>query len=113
MTNAELAESCSARDAHHEVSPQSVECAVAVFRELGLIETRPGEGPDRVRSIRVVDTQSKVELEDSVRYCEGLDEIDIFKDFRDWLASSSAEVLHKRIIAPILPTSETEGGEGA
>ena len=112
-SNAELAESCSARDAHHEVSPQSVECAVAVFRELGLIETRPGEGPDRVRSIRVVETQSKVELEDSVRYREGLDEIDIFKDFRDWVRSSDAEVLHKRIIAPILPTSEVEGGEGA
>ena len=112
-SNADLAESCSARDIRHGVSAPSVECAVAVFRELGLIETRHGEGSERARSIRVLETESKVELSDSVRYREGLDEIDIFKDFRDWVCSSSADVLHKRIIAPILPITEEEGGEGA
>ena len=111
-TNADLAEQCSARDARRQVSPASVECAVAVFRELGLVETRPADGPDRPRSIRVVEGASKVELEDSVRYREGLDEMEIFRSFRDWVRESTAEALRGRIIAPILPVEE-EGGSQA
>lgn len=111
-TSADLAESCSARDTKHQVSVPSVDCAITVFRELGLIETRPGETPERMRNIRVLETESKVELTDSVRYREGLSEIDIFKVFRDWVRTSSAEALHKRIIAPILPTEEANSSEG-
>ncbi|MBQ9022239.1 MAG: single-stranded-DNA-specific exonuclease RecJ [Eggerthellaceae bacterium] len=107
-SNADVAQRCSERDAKHPVSPTSVECAVTVFRELGLIETRPGEAPDRVRNIRMLETESKVELTDSVRYREGLNEIEISKDFRNWMRSSNADALHKRIIAPILPTDETK-----
>ena len=114
-SNADLAESCSARDKKHPVSLASVECAIAVFRELGLVETRAGDGPDRLRSIRVVETNSKVELVDSVRYREGLDEMEISSSFSEWATSSSADALHSRIIAPILPTESAseEGGGNA
>ncbi|MBQ9068193.1 MAG: single-stranded-DNA-specific exonuclease RecJ [Eggerthellaceae bacterium] len=110
-SNADLAEACSARNARHQVSQPSVECAVAVFRELGLIETRPADGPDRPRSIRVVETENKCELTDSVRYREGLDEIDIFRDFSAWVRTSTSDVLRNRIIAPILPIEDEEGND--
>ncbi len=49
-------------------------CAVAVFRELGLIEAHAMFGPDGlVRSIHVGHAD-KVQLTDSVRYREGMDE---------------------------------------
>lgn len=64
------------------VNTASVTCAVAVFRELGLIEAHAMFGPDGlVRSIHVKDTQDKVQLTDSVRYREGMDEREIFHAF--------------------------------
>ncbi len=55
------------------------------------------------RSIHVVDTQSKVELTDSVRYREGLGEREIFHAFRDWAMKSDSATLHVRVSRPILP----------
>ena len=88
------------------VNTASVTCAVAVFRELGLIEAHAMFGPDGlVRSIHVKDTQDKVQLTDSVRYREGMDEREIFHAFRDWVMRSSAADLQKRVSHPILPTT--------
>ena len=78
-------------------------CGVAVFRELGLIETRSTEGGDRLRAIHVVNTESKVELTDSVRYREGLDEMDVFQAFCQWALGSNEQELRTRVCAPILP----------
>ncbi len=86
------------------VKPAAATCAVAVFRELGLIEAHASYGPDGlVRAIHVRDTDSKVELVDSVRYREGLDERAIFHDFREWAMESSADELQQRVSHPILP----------
>ena len=88
------------------VNTASVTCAVAVFRELGLIEAHAMFGPDGlVRSIHVKDTQDKVQLTDSVRYREGMDEREIFHAFRDWVMRSNAADLQKRVSHPILPTT--------
>lgn len=87
-----------------EVSPDSVECALAVFRELGLIEVRTEFTSGEVtRQVRMVPGADKVELESSVRYREGLDEQAIFGEFKAWALRESAEALRKRIIRPILP----------
>ena len=87
------------------VNTSSVTCAVAVFRELGLIEAHAMFGPDGlVRSIHVKDTQSKVQLTDSVRYREGMDEREIFHAFRDWVMRSNAQDLQRRVSHPILPS---------
>lgn len=86
------------------VSPTSAACGVAVFRELGLIETRTTYSAGGVtRSIRVNEQASKVELTDSVRYREGLDERSIFNAFRDWALSQDAASLHVRVSRPIFP----------
>lgn len=76
LSDAELADAAST-DAF-PVSPASAACGVAVFRELGLVETHTAYGADGMaRSIHVKETQGKVELTDSVRYREGLGARDI------------------------------------
>ena len=86
-----------------QTAPASVACAISVFRELGLVETGAVGDDARLRSIRVVDTCRKVELTDSVRYREGLDEMEIFHSFCQWVLASTQDELRDRIIAPILP----------
>ena len=102
ISDAELASRASKRG--QEVPRDSVACAVAVFRELGLVETRTTYSADEAnRLIRVVPGADKVELESSVRYREGLDEQAIFQDFKDWALHATADDLQQRISRPILP----------
>ena len=102
MGNADLAAAAST-DAF-PISPASAACGVAVFRELGLIETHTAFGADGMaRSIHVVETQDKVELTDSVRYREGLGEREVVHAFRDWAMKSDSATLHIRVSRPILP----------
>ena len=94
------------------MSPASVECAIAVFRELGLVETRTAfAAGEENRSVRVVPNSNRVELTDSVRYREGLDEQAIFTSFKQWILSERAENLQARIQRPILPACCTLVGE--
>ncbi len=114
LGNAELAALASSRAC--QVSPTSVACGVAVFRELGLIETHVAYASGEVtRSIHVNDTESKVELTDSVRYREGLGERDIFDAFKDWAMHCDRASLHVRVSRPIVPgegedVTKREGG---
>ena len=103
LSNADLAKAASTEA--YPISSASAKCGVAVFRELGLVETRSGfgaEGPSR--AIRVVETSSKVELTDSVRYREGLDEREAFHEFRDWALGCDSETLHRQLTHPMLPS---------
>ena len=85
-------------------SAESVECAIAVFRELGLVESHTANMVGEIaRALRVVQDHARVELTDSVRYSEGLDEQAVFQQFRTWAFGQSAEVLQERIARPILP----------
>lgn len=102
MGNAELASLASSQTC--QISPVSAACGVAVFRELGLIETHVAYISGEVtRSIHVNDTESKVELTDSVRYREGLGERDIFDSFKEWAMRSDSDSLHLRVSRPIVP----------
>ncbi len=102
MGNVELAALSSSRAC--TVSPASVACGVAVFRELGLVETHVAYASGEItRSIHVNNVESKVELTDSVRYREGLDERDIFNTFRDWAMRADTASLRMRVSRPIVP----------
>ena len=102
MSDAEIAERASQRG--QQVLPESVECAIAVFRELGLIETHTTLATEEAhRLFRMVLDAGKVELESSVRYREGLDEQAIFNDFKNWALYETAESLQERVTRPILP----------
>ncbi|MFR7746488.1 MAG: single-stranded-DNA-specific exonuclease RecJ [Eggerthellaceae bacterium] len=83
------------------ITPTQVRTGVAVFAELGLLQT--GTSDNTSLSVYVVDYKGKVELSDSVRYREGLDEYDSFIAFKDWALSGTVEQLQDRIRRPLLP----------
>ncbi len=86
---------------------------MAVFRELGLIETRVAYASGEVtRSIHVNNAESRVELTDSVRYREGLGEWDVFQSFKNWVMRSDASSLGVRVSRPIVPGAAGEDGAG-
>ena len=109
VSDADLAQICSDRQPALRMSQDSVACAIAVFRELGLVETEVSATQGEHRLIRLIEAHgNKAELTDSVRYREGLDEIEIFRTFCHWVGSATAPVLQSRIIRPILPDESQE-----
>ncbi len=85
-------------------SAASVKCAIEVFRELGFIEARRGcFCGDRIWAVRVNRRPEKVDLVESVRFREGLGEIDEFASFSEWAFSAPADELLGRITHPIVP----------
>ena len=102
MADGELAHIVSG--AGCEITAASAACGIAVFRELGLIETHvayaSGEG---ARMVRVKEGAGRVELTDSVRYREGLGERDIFKAFYEWVIDCDCARLEQRVSGPITP----------
>jgi single-stranded-DNA-specific exonuclease len=101
ITNAELAEKCSALSRSTRLDDRGVSSALGIFRDLGLVV---GEGHGAYRRLTFVPSSDKLELTDSVRYAEGLDEIEEFGFFREWVLSATAEELLVRFNRPILPT---------
>lgn len=82
----------------------AVKCGITVFRELGFIEARPGcFCGERIWAIRVKQSPEKVDLMESVRFREGLGEIEESRSFSAWALSASADELLNRIVYPIIP----------
>lgn len=100
----------AATDRFAIVSPTAAACGISVFRELGLIEVEEtyNNGATAHR-IRVNIGAPHCELTDSVRYCEGLDELNIFRAFRDWAMKSDISELTVRVTHPISPNTKREG----
>lgn len=93
-------------------SIDQVRCAIEVFSELGLIELPDGAtDTDEPLRINVVDYKGKVDLVDSVRYREGVDERDSFIVFKDWVLSATADQLQQRIQHPLMPWQPEAGKE--
>ena len=101
ITMGAVAARASAMPGNLQVSPEAVRCGIVVFRELGLLHASMG-ADEQVR-VFVPDGASRVELSDSVRYREGLDEFDIFGRFSDWVLNASPDALRRALIQPILP----------
>lgn len=101
ITNAELAERCAREAKGCRLDDRGVSSGLGVFRELGLLT---GEGHGAYRRLTLVEGPGRVELSQSVRYAEGLDEIADFAAFKEWALSASAEELLARFNRPILPT---------
>lgn len=109
----ELDDSSFAAQSSTELCPitaPAVACGVAVFRELGLIEAHSeGFGLQMKRSVHVAESANKVDLADSVRYREGLDEQRIFRSFRNWILDAAPQDIVMRVSRPILP-EDLRGG---
>lgn len=99
-TNAELADRASRLDRSAKLDESSVSCGISVFRELGFLET---SGHSVARYIRMVSSPSHMELAESVRYREGLEELEDFQQFRKWALGAQGNELLERFNRPILP----------
>ncbi len=100
VTNAELAAGCSGLDRGCRLDERGVSHALGVFRELGFVT---GEGHGAYRRLTLVPDPVGMDLAQSVRYTEGLDEIEQFREFRAWVLSASPAELLERFNRPILP----------
>ena len=101
-TNAELAERVKRRRPKSGLNDKGVSTGIGVFRELGLVAS---EGTGAYRRLTVLPApEAKLDLADSVRYAEGLDELADFEAFRMRALGSSADELLHAFDRPILPT---------
>lgn len=99
-TNAELADKANRASRGVKLDEASVSCGISVFRELGFLET---QGKSVARYIRMVEGPAHMELDDSVRYREGKQELGDFDAFKTWALSATADELLARFNRPILP----------
>ena len=102
VTNGELAERCRRARKQFALDERGVSSALGVLRDLGFVT---GEGHGAYRRLTFVPSRSKVELESSARYAEGLDEIAEFAEFKSWVLGASADELLARFNRPILPSA--------
>ncbi|MDY0340704.1 MAG: helicase-related protein, partial [Coriobacteriia bacterium] len=103
-TNAELAERVKRRRSKSGLNDKGVSTGIGVFRELGLVAS---EGTGAYRRLTMLPApDAKLNLADSVRYAEGLDEIAGFEAFRVRALGSAADELLHAFDRPILPTLE-------
>ncbi len=86
------------------VSKNAILTGLNVFDELGLISHRENfEGNTTKHFFAINKSAPKVELTDSTRYCEGLGEIENFKNFKNWIMNADIEEMTNQIIYPITP----------
>ena len=101
ITNAELAERVRKRRPRSGLTDKGVSSGLGIFRELGFLT---GEGAGGYRRLRMLPAPAaKVELASSVRFAEGVEEVEEFGVFRDWVLSAPAADLLERLNRPILP----------
>ncbi len=103
-TNATIAEQATGVDARSQLDEHSVSCGIAVFRELGFLET---SGYGTARRVHMVANPPHMDLSRSTRYLEGLRSRDAFASFRSWALSAAADEMLARINRPITPTFGT------
>ncbi len=102
ITNQELADLVKGRRSKTALNDKGVSTGLGVFRELGLVE---GEGYGAYRRLTVPPRpEVKVDLNSSIRYTEGAQEIEQFGEFRTWVIESGPDDLLKRFNRPILPS---------
>ncbi len=86
-----------------KLSESHIACGLQVFSELGLITAEEPAIDNGQIKVHVIDYKGKVELVQSVRYKEGLDERTSFESFKEWILNASPQDLQKRIQRPLLP----------
>jgi single-stranded-DNA-specific exonuclease len=101
ITNAELVERARSKRREFSLDERGVSAGIGIMRELEIV-TSEGRGAYRRLSVPRANGV-KVELDQSVRYAEGREEIAEFGEFRDWVLSAEPDELLARFNRPILP----------
>ncbi len=86
-----------------KVDDKSISTGIGVFRDLGFLST---EGRSVARTIEMLPVTGKLDLTMSTRYSEGLDEIESFDSFREWVLLADSIDLLERFNKPILPNAQ-------
>lgn len=102
--NAQIADDASRLGRVH-LDESSVSSGIGVFKELGFLET---SGRGAARRIKMVLGPQKMSLTDSVRYREGLDEVEDFAAFKAWALGAKPDELEARFQRPIVPQHPEE-----
>ena len=102
-SNAELAADCASSAPSSPLGDHGVSCGIAVFRELGFVETT-GYGVGR--RISVVPSPDRMDLTRSIRYLEGLRALEAFATFRQWACEASPDEVQARVASPIVPVPD-------
>jgi single-stranded-DNA-specific exonuclease len=101
ITNAVIAERTTAKRKGPNPTERTASSAIGVFRELGLVHS---EGHGAYRRLTVLPRPEKdVALDESVRYAEGLELIEGFAQFKEWVLGAPTDVLLQSFNRPILP----------
>jgi len=101
LTNQELADMVTKRHPKSGLTDRSVSSGIGVFRELGLVQS---EGHGAYRRLTVLPApETRLDLMNSVRYAEGLEEIAEFAEYRQWVLSADAATLLERFNRPLMP----------
>ena len=113
MSDDDLVAACPPADMRFALMPGAAAFAVSAFSELGLVDVRTTRDANGavVRQVRLRDVAGKVNLDDSVLYCEGRSEAEEFARFSQWILNADAAELRERIIRPIMPDGTREEGE--
>lgn len=109
ITNAEIARRANelVKVSKQRITEEMCSTSIGIFRELGIVETR---GRSTARVIQLNQLEQQIPLSSSVRYNEGLDEIESFEDFSDWVNKAPKDTLLSQINKPILPSADTVKG---
>ncbi|MRS12930.1 MAG: single-stranded-DNA-specific exonuclease RecJ [Actinobacteria bacterium] len=108
ITNGELAERVKRRRPQATLSERGASTGVSVFRELGLVAS---EGHGAYRRLTMLPApDAKLDLASSVRYAEGMDELEDFESFRERAFEATPDELLHAFNRPILPTQPDDGG---
>ena len=112
LSNEDLIAACPPTDMRFTLMPGAASFALSAFSELGLVDVRTECSHDgsSIRRVRLREVQGKVNLDDSVLYCEGRAEAEEFKRFSDWILNATPEELRARIVRPIMPDGNSEEG---
>lgn len=101
ITNAELVERSRRHMKSFSLDERGISSALGILKDLGFVV---GEGHGPYRRLTFTPGEQKVDLESSVRYAEGQEEIADFRDFKAWALAAEPDELLARFNCPILPS---------
>ncbi|MBR3317110.1 MAG: single-stranded-DNA-specific exonuclease RecJ [Atopobiaceae bacterium] len=100
LSDGMLANLAQAQDESSRLDAAGVASGIAVFDELGFLHV---EGYDANRRIVITPSPRHAELDESIRYSEGVRSVREFARFRDWVLSARPQEMLNRINRPIVP----------
>ncbi len=97
VTNAEIVEHATQLHRGFGLDERGVSSGIGIFRELGLVV---GEGHGSYRRLTLVSSPEKVDITSSVRYAEGIDELEQFAEFRAWVLTRGTRCAARAVQSP-------------